>query len=286
MLVVAPTHAESKAITTAIREELRAAKCIGGDDHEFNRLVPVDTSEAARGQATTYRPGDVIQFHQNAKGFKKGERLTVTDPAAVPLSEAARFSFYRPEAIALAEGDKLRFTGTVKTLDGDHTLKNGAVRSVAEITPGGNIRLDNGWLIGKDAGHFRHGYVETSFGSQGRTVDRVILGMSSWSLPAMNMEQLYVSASRARQWIRLYTDNKGDIRDAVQRSSQKLAALDLRPKAKPEAESGHWDGLQNHMERRKRLGLINRMRAAWDRPHQDKTKDKQPERQADYGYGR
>ena len=35
----------------------------------------------------TYRPGDVLQFHQNAKGgFTKGERLIVTDPAAVPLS--------------------------------------------------------------------------------------------------------------------------------------------------------------------------------------------------------
>ena len=62
------------------------------------------------------------------KASRKGDRLTVTDPAAVPLSEAARFSLYRPEAIALAEGDRIRFTGTVKTLDGEHTLKNGMAR--------------------------------------------------------------------------------------------------------------------------------------------------------------
>ena len=50
-------------------------------------------SEAERGQATTYRPGDVLQFHQNAKGgFTKGDRLTVTDPAAVPLSSSRRNS--------------------------------------------------------------------------------------------------------------------------------------------------------------------------------------------------
>jgi conjugative relaxase-like TrwC/TraI family protein len=286
VLVVSPTHAESRSITAAIREELRAAKCIEGEDREFTRLVPVDATEAARGQAATYRVGDVIQFHQNAKGgYVKGDRLTVTSPSAVPLSEAARFSLYRPEKIALAEGDKLRFTATVKTLDGEHTIKNGAVRSVAEITPGGNLRLDNGWLVGKDAGHFRHGYVETSFGSQGRTVDRVILGMSTASMGAMNMEQLYVSASRAKEWIRLYTDSKADIREAVQRSSQKLAALDL---PKPKADVGHWDGLQQHMERRKRLGLIHRMRSAWDRvrPGREKQKDRQNERQADYGHGR
>ena len=56
------------SITAAIRGELRAAGRLGAEDHEFTRLVQVDTSEAERGQATTYRPGDVIQFHQNAKG--------------------------------------------------------------------------------------------------------------------------------------------------------------------------------------------------------------------------
>ena len=120
---------------------------------------------------------------------------------------------------------------------------------------------------------------------------RVILGMSSWSIPAMNMQQLYVSASRAKEWIRLYTDNKADIRDAVQRSSLKLAALDLRPKPEPKAEADHWD-VQKHMERRKRRGVIHRIRSAWDRvrpqkqEQKDTQKQRQTERQADYGYGR
>ncbi len=282
VLVVSPTHAEAKSITAAIRQELREAECIGSEDREFTRLVQVDATEAERSQAGTYRPGDVIEFHQNATGgFVKGQRLTVTDPAALPLSEAARFSLYRPEKIALTEGDRIRFTGTVKTIDGGHTLKNGAVRAVAEITPGGNIRLDNGWVVGKDAGHYRYGYVETSFGAQGRTVDRVILGMSTRSIPAMNMEQLYVSASRAKQWIRLYTDHKADIREAVKRSSQKLAALDL-PNPQAQAKSQWRHRMQKHMERRRRMGVINQMRAAWDKPQPQKQK----ERKADLGYSR
>ena len=191
--------------------------------------MAIDTTEAERKEAFAFRPGDVLQFHQNAKGFKKGARLTVTDPAKVPLSEAAKFSVFRPEAIALAKGDVLRFTGTVNTLDGEHSLRNGHLRTVAEITPGGNIRLDNGWLIGKDAGHFRYGYVETSFGSQGRTVDRSLLAMSAASLGASNQEQLYVSSTRAKERMTLYTDDAAAIRHAVQRSSQKLAALDLKP---------------------------------------------------------
>ena len=69
------------------------------EEREFTRLVQVNASEAERGQATTYRPGDVIQFHQNAKGgYVKGERLTVTDPAEVPLEQAG-------QVLALPAGD-------------------------------------------------------------------------------------------------------------------------------------------------------------------------------------
>ena len=150
----------------------------------------------------------------------------------------------------------------MKTLDGKHTLKNGMARTVAGFTPKG-IKLDNGWVIPADAGHFRHGFVETSFGSQGRTVQRVILGMAASSAPAMNMEQLYVSASRAKQSVRVYTDSKAEIRDAVKRSSKKLAALDLRPK--PPAAPPKSRGMHDHTARRRRLSVIEWMRAAWNR---------------------
>ena len=266
VLVVSPTHKESAVITGAIRTRLREAGKLGGQEREFTRLVQVSASEADRGRVEIYLPHDVIQFHQNAKGFKKGERLTVTDPAKVPVAEAGKFSLYRPEKIALAAGDVIRFTGTVKSMDGKHILKNGAVKTVAGFTQGGDLRLDNGWVVAADAGHFRSGFVETSFGSQGRTVQRVILGMAAASQGAINQEQLYVSASRAKEWLRLYTDNKAEIREAVQRSSQKLAALDLvgLPK-KPEPKPSHWERLQKHMQRLRQRGVYERIRAGWER---------------------
>jgi hypothetical protein len=115
--------------------------------------------------------------------------------------------------------------------------------------------------VAADAGHFRHGYVETSFGSQGSTVQRAILAMSSASLPATNQEQMYVSASRAKERMTLYTDHKGDVRDAIQRSSKKLLASDM-PVAKPKAKDRQRD-------RKRRLTVIERVRAAWGRlmPH-------------------
>ena len=72
VLVVSPTHAEAKIITAAIRSELRAAGKLGADDHEFTRLVQVDTSEAERSQATTYRPGDVHPVSPERQGLYQG----------------------------------------------------------------------------------------------------------------------------------------------------------------------------------------------------------------------
>ncbi len=180
------------------------------------------------------------------------------------LHQAGRFSLYRPEAIALAEDDVIRFTGTVTTHEGEHKLRNGDVHTVAGFTPGGNIRLENGWVVSKDAGHFRSGFVETSMGSQGRTVQRVILGMSSASLPAINMEQMYVSASRAREQLRLYTDEADAVRDAIRYSSAKKAALDLVPPPLPQPVRP--DPLGVYREHRRRREFTARLREAWDAP--------------------
>jgi conjugative relaxase-like TrwC/TraI family protein len=277
--VVSPTHAEARTLTQAIRSRLREAGMLDEEEHEFTRLASADASEAERGLAETYRPGDVLQFHQNAKGFRNGQRVTVADPADVPLEHAGKFALYRAETTALAAGDRIRFTGTVRTLDGKHVLRNGMTKTVREITPGGDLRLDNGWVVSKDAGHFRHGYVDTSFSSQGKTVQRAILAMSAESLPAASQEQMYVSSSRAKERMTLYTDDKEAVREAIQRSSRKLVALDLT--LPDTARAGN--------ERRRRQGVLNRVRAAWPAPrHQrpaaapDPIPFHQPERGSSY----
>ena len=231
VLVISPTHAEGERITGRIREGLRDGGQLGKEERVFARLVPANLTEAERGDARSYRPGqvDVIQFHQNGKGYKTWHRLSLddADASSLPVEQAAKFQAYRRGELKLAEGDVLRFTSGGKTADGKHQIRNGSAYKVAGFTRAGDIRLENGWTVDKDFGHFRHGYVETSFGSQGKTVRRVLIGQSTESFPASNMEQLYVSASRAKEKLTLYTDDKDGLRGAIKRSSAKLAAVDL-----------------------------------------------------------
>ena len=260
-VVVSPTHAEANAVTDAIRAELRAAGKLGNTEKEFSRLVQINASEAERKHAFTYRPGDVLVFQQNAKGgFTKGDRLTVTDPALVPIEHADKFSLYRSESIGLAVGDKIRFIGRVEAKGGGKTYRNGSTGTVAGFTDAGNIRLEDGHVIDADAGLFRHGYVSTTFGAQGCTAKRAILAMSSRSLAAINMEALYVAATRAKEWVRLYTDDKDAVRRQAGVSSRKMAALDLRPK---KLEPAHdWpERLKDITDHRRRLDYCELVQA-------------------------
>ncbi|HVS34970.1 MAG TPA: MobF family relaxase [Gemmataceae bacterium] len=230
-LVVSPTHVEGQRITEVIRGAL-AAKGQLGEEREFLAWRPLHLTQAERGEAASYAAGDMLQFHQNAKGFKNGERLLVGDQP-LPLDQAGRFQVYRPEAMRLALGDRLRVTAGGKTADGRHRLNNGALYTVRGFTPGGDLVVDNGWVIGKDFGHIAYGYVVTSHASQGKTVDKVLIGQSQQSLPASDRQQLYVSVSRGREQAVIFTDDKKALREAASRDRERLTATEVFRPRKP-----------------------------------------------------
>ena len=92
--------------------------------------------EAERGESSRYAQGDMLQYHQNAKGHRSGERL-VNSGQPLPLDQAARFQVYKPETIRLAIGDRVRITANGKTKDGRHRLDNGSwQRSPGASAPG------------------------------------------------------------------------------------------------------------------------------------------------------
>ena len=259
-LVVSPTHAEGQRITEVIRGEL-AAKGKLGEEREILAWRPLHLTQAERGEAASYAAGDMLQFHQNAKGFKNGQRLVVGD-RPLPLAEAARFQAYRPEAIRLAAGDRLRVTANGRTADGRHRLNNGALYTVKGFTPAGDVVVDNGWVIGRDFGHVAHGYVVTSHASQGKTVDKVLIGQSQQSLPASDRQQLYVSVSRGREQAVIFTDDKAALREAAARDRERLTATEV---FRPRRPAGR--------ERLKRHLSFLRRWASRERPRQPASRD-------------
>ena len=157
-LVVSPTHAEANRITDAIRAGLKAQGKLG-EERIVTGWVPAHLTDAQKADATEYEPGDLLQFHQNAPGYKKGSRLIVGEAVKPPTELADRFEVYRPTQFALAVGDRVRVTAGGKTKDGKHRLSNGSLLTVQGFTKRGDLIVDHGWVIDRDFGHLTHGYV-------------------------------------------------------------------------------------------------------------------------------
>jgi hypothetical protein len=223
---VSPTHAEGNRITEDIRTQLRARHLLGEENHEVAELVPANLTLGQRHDPTSYQRGDVLVFHQNAKGYCKGQRVVVGD-GPLPLDQAARFSVYHQDRLQLSVGDRVRITKNGSTRDGGHTLNNGDFFTVKSFTADGDLVFNNGWTVARDYGHLDHGLVVTSHASQGKTVDRVFVGQSSQSFAASSREQFYVSASRGREQVVIFTDDKDELLHAVERSDERLTGTEL-----------------------------------------------------------
>jgi len=244
-LIVSPTHKEGEKVTALIREGLQKAEALSGNARDVTMLRNLYWTQAQRQDPIQYAPGLVVQFHQNAKGVTKGERLTVVgrqqdgavmaqrddgSPVALPLEDAAGFSVYRPQSISLMAGDRLRITQNGWTRDKKHRLNNGAMYEIAGFTKAGDMRLSNGWVIGQAYGNLAYGYVTTSHAAQGKTVDRVFIAQSADSFPASSREQFYVSVSRGREQAVIYTDDKQGLTGAISASSERRPAAWLAGK--------------------------------------------------------
>jgi ATP-dependent exoDNAse (exonuclease V) alpha subunit len=92
----------------------------------------------------------------------------------------------------------------------------------------GKITFDKGDVVHNGAAlHIDQGIVVTSHASQAKTVDQVIVSVPVRSFSQANEAQFYVSMSRARSAMHIFTDSKVALRDAVNRPSKRLSSQEL-----------------------------------------------------------
>ncbi|MGC3992048.1 MAG: MobF family relaxase [Chthoniobacteraceae bacterium] len=239
-LVVSPTHAEGEKVTSAIREALAADGKLG-KERALVRYHSLQWEEADRRHPENYGAGLVVQFNQNARGFTRGEFLRVTGhndkgevtlerlngkKALLPLEHAGRFQVFEERPIPVAKGERIRITHNGSSADGKR-LNNGDNFTIEGFNRKGQMLLNNGALLNRDHGHFTHGYCQTSHSSQSKTVRHVLVAQSSASFLASSANQYYVSVSRGKQSVRIYTDDRVGLQEAVGNSSRRTAGIEL-----------------------------------------------------------
>lgn len=240
-LCVSPTHAEGQQITVYIRMMMEATKKLTGPEHTYTRLKSLNLTEAQRRDNKTYQTGMVIQAHARMGRLNKdfrGKVVSVEEDTvkvqdvegrthALALSYAEKFSVFEEKEIELMAGDRIRISRNGQTKEGKQ-LDNGSLHTVQAIKANGDLVLGKEMTLPADYAHLAHGYCVTSHASQGKTVDDVIICESSMSFPAASLEQFYVSASRGRQRLRIFTDDKQALKDAIRRTCSRKAASDIQ----------------------------------------------------------
>lgn len=137
------------------------------------------------------------------------------------------FSVCRQCPLSLCAGDRIQLKSNGIAVNGER-LANGEVVTVSTVESNETIRLRDGRILSANYRQFVHGYAVTSYGSQGKTVDHVLFADSAVRA-ATNAQQWYVTISRGRKGIQIFTTDKHPLRDNIERTGDRQLAVDLKP---------------------------------------------------------
>ncbi len=126
--------------------------------------------------------------------------------------------------LALSAGDKLQLKANGRAMEG-RKLANGELVTVKDVRADGRIALTDGRVLGENFRQFVHGYAVTSYASQGKSVDYVLFSDSAVKA-ATNNQQWYVTISRGKKGIHIFTCDKEQLRENITRSGDRPLALD------------------------------------------------------------
>jgi ATP-dependent exoDNAse (exonuclease V) alpha subunit len=238
-LMVAPTHGECRQIVKAVREAMRNEELLALAEKTVSRLEKLNLTASQRQDSINYEGGNVIEFHRRAAGgFRSGEQWEVVGRAScsqvvvrragqekvLSLSHAAKFSVFKAEMIALSIGDQIRITKNFQSQG--KRFRNNELHVVTGVTHD-KLSLEKGEIVLRGALHVDQGFAVTSHAALGKTVDQVIVSVPIDSFSQANEAQFYVSMSRAREAMHLFTDSKAALREAVARPSSRLSPSEL-----------------------------------------------------------
>ena len=265
-LVVSPTNKQAREVVKRIRTGLREQREIGQSDQPYPVFQNLYLTEAQKSDPRYFETGQVLQVYQNMKQIRRGSRLEVIEVSNTSVilkdkfgklhtldqSKTKSFDVFVQRKIDLAIGDKIRikknsYDRNGKRLDNGKVLKitgfrkDGSIKAVSD-TPKRRIK----YLVASDFGNFDYAYCITSYASQGKTVDRVLIYQPAATFAASNQKQFYVSVSRGREAVTIYTDHKEELLQSVSKDGDRMSTHEMfdLPSAKQTIEFDRLTKLQ------------------------------------------
>jgi conjugative relaxase-like TrwC/TraI family protein len=277
-VVVSQTWGEVHRVNSCVRDALKAKGLLGANDLPVKILERVDLTNAQKRDERFFPQDAVIVFNQKVReaepgakgklsGILKSGLLVEVGGRFVTVSNKMldRISVCQMREVEIASGDRLHLKANRK-LDSGGRVTNGELVSVKLVRGDGGIELTDGRVLDASFREFLPGYAVTSYGSQGKTVDYVLFSDSTIKA-ATNAQQWYVTISRGRRGIRIFTPDKQQLRENVTRSGHRPLALELAAGFTPRRGVRLWDRLHGYLLRFGRRAADNFCRLKLSRRH-------------------
>ncbi|MGA2279601.1 MAG: MobF family relaxase [Verrucomicrobiota bacterium] len=253
-VVVSQTWAEVHRVNSKVRDGLKGKGLLGANDVTVQALDKLDLTNAQKRDKRFYPQDAVIVFNQKVRQAEPGMRgkmagivevgvLVEIDGRTVTVANKVldKINVCLPREIPVAQGDKLHLKANRKLASGAR-VTNGELVAVKSVYANGNIELADGRILDKSFREFLPGYAVTSYGSQGKTVDYVLFSDSTIKA-ATNAQQWYVTISRGRRGVRIFTPDKEQLRENLARSGHRPLALEFAGGLRPLNRNPLWDRL-------------------------------------------
>jgi conjugative relaxase-like TrwC/TraI family protein len=259
-VVVSQTWGEVHRVNSHVRDALKSKGLLGANDTTVQVLDKLDLTNAQKRDERFYPPDAVVVFNQKVREAEHGAKgkLAGILKSSVLVEVGGRFitvsnkvldhvTVYLPREISVAQGDRLHLKANRKLASGGR-VTNGELVTAKSVRPDGAVELTDGRVLDKSFREFLPGYAVTSYGSQGKTVDYVLFSDSTVKA-ATNAQQWYVTISRGRRGIRIFTPDKEQLRENVTRSGHRPLAIELAAGFVPRRGVRLWDRLHGHLLR-------------------------------------
>jgi conjugative relaxase-like TrwC/TraI family protein len=252
--IIAPSHADRKAINEQVRFQLEQQGILTGSGHAFSVLSSKDMTRVERSEVVNFEPDQIIRFTVSSgrtikagdyfviKSIDRPHNLLVLNKMdgkgddviwQVPKSHKRinnSIEVFKKEERDLKVGDKIVWVRT--------NQKEGVLAAdFAEVT-----RIDDEMITVKSADnglftfngkeekhqHWDHAYAITAYGAQGGTYSTVLALFESYRAKLMNLKTFLVTLTRPINELRIYTDDKDQLKTCISNNpADKSSSLEV-----------------------------------------------------------
>ena len=274
-IILTNTNKMKDELNSAIRKELEERGEIGKDSYkittkESTRLKPSETY-----LSESYESGNSIFIQKSIDSdLKAGSEFKIVnvdnDNNSITLSNGkiekeislsdygSHLQQYREVEREFAKGDKIVFTKNDKRL-GVNNGETAIIKAIDDKT--GMLHLDkDGQELSFSVNDYRYidyGYAITTHKSQGQTAKNVVAYMDS---KTQNFNSFYVTVTRATDNLKIFTDDKEELKKFIEIEQEKLNAIEaVENLAKKEEE---WSKNNTQPATSKQLKVANNISKA------------------------